>query len=147
MTYQVPDAIPTLHYHDAHAALDWLERAFGFERHAVYEDDGKVAHAELRAGSNGMVMLGSARENQYGLKTPRETGAPTSGIYVIIEDTDAHFARARDAGAEILMEPTDQDYGSRDYSARDPEGYVWHFGTYRPEIADHGSQIAATTDP
>jgi uncharacterized glyoxalase superfamily protein PhnB len=144
MTYQVPDAIPTLHYADAHAALDWLERAFGFERHAVYEDGGKVVHAELRIGSNGMVMLGSARENQYGLKTPRETGAPTSGIYVIIADTDAHCARAREAGAEILMEPTDQDYGSRDYSARDPEGYVWHFGTYRPAagVAEGRSLIA-----
>jgi uncharacterized glyoxalase superfamily protein PhnB len=64
---------------------------------------------------------------------------------VIVDDPDAHHARAVAAGAEIVLELHDQDYGSRDYSARDPEGYVWHFGTYRPaapgEITDHGSQI------
>jgi uncharacterized glyoxalase superfamily protein PhnB len=132
MAYKAPDAIPTFHYHDALAAIDWLERAFGFERHAVYESDGVVNHAELRVGSNGMIMLGSARENEYDMSTPRQAGTTTGGVYVVVDDPDAHHDRAVAAGAEIVIALHDQDYGSRDYSARDPEGYVWHFGTYRP---------------
>jgi uncharacterized glyoxalase superfamily protein PhnB len=132
MPYTTPDVIPTFHYQDALAAIDWLERAFGFERHAVHEEGGVVNHAELRVGSNGMVMLGTARENPSGMASPRETGAATSGVYVIVDDPDAHHDQAVAAGAEVVQELSDQDYGSRDYSARDPEGYIWHFGTYRP---------------
>jgi uncharacterized glyoxalase superfamily protein PhnB len=132
VAYRTPDAIPTFHYHDAPAAIDWLERAFGFERHAVHEEDGVVHHAELRVGSNGMIMLGSARANDYGMKTPRETGAHTGGVYVIVDDPDAHHDRAMAAGAVEVLPLKDADYGSRGYSARDPGGYVWHFGTYRP---------------
>jgi len=123
------DIYPVLQYRDAHAAIDWLERAFGFERNAVHDGpDGSVAHAELRHG-DGMVMLGS---------TPSEGGrfGDHSGqewTYVVVEDADAHFERAGRAGAEIVRELTDQDYGSRDYSARDPEGNLWSFGTYRPQ--------------
>jgi uncharacterized glyoxalase superfamily protein PhnB len=146
MAYRTPDPIPGFHYRDPHAAIDWLERAFGFERHAVHEQDGVVRHAEMRVGSNGMIMLGAPRENPYGLTTPREAGGLTSSVYVIVEDPDAHYERAVAAGAEIVQELTDQDYGSRDYSARDPEGYVWHFGTYRPaapagsRVTDHATQ-------
>jgi uncharacterized glyoxalase superfamily protein PhnB len=132
--WQAPDVIPTMRYRDAPAAIDWLERAFGFERQAVYEEGGVVHHAQLRLGS-GMIMLGSARgedDTAWPVKVPAEVGATTSGVYVVVEDPDAHHARAKAAGAEILRELTDQDYGSRDYSARDPEGHVWSFGTYRP---------------
>ena len=132
MSYRAPDAIPTFYYQDAHAAIDFLERAFGFERHAVHESDGVVNHAELRVGSSGMIMLSTRRENPYGLSAPREVGGLTGSVYVVVEDPDAHHERAVAAGAQIVQELTDQDYGSRDYSARDPEGYVWHFGTYRP---------------
>jgi uncharacterized glyoxalase superfamily protein PhnB len=132
MSYRTPDAIPGIYYDDARAAIDWLERAFGFERHAVYEDGGVVRHAEMRVGNNGMIMLGTTRENPYGLTTPREAGGLTGSVYVIVEDPDAHHDRAVAAGAEIVQELLDTDYGSRDYSARDPDGYVWHFGTYRP---------------
>jgi uncharacterized glyoxalase superfamily protein PhnB len=131
-TFEAPDVIPTMRYRDARAAIDWLERAFGFERHAVHAgDDGLVHHAELRFGS-GMIMLGSARDDDYPVKTPADVGATTASAYVIVQDADAHYARAKGAGAEIIRELTDQDYGSRDYSARDPEGHVWSFGTYRP---------------
>jgi uncharacterized glyoxalase superfamily protein PhnB len=135
-SWQAADVVPTLSYRDAHAAIEFLQAAFEFERHAVYEgDDGTVHHAELRFGS-GMVMLGSASNErpEWPVKSPAETGAPTGGIYVIVDDPDAHFARAKAAGAEILQELRDEDYGSRGYSARDPEGYVWSFGTYRPTI-------------
>ncbi len=135
-SWHAPDLIPAISYEDAPAAIEWLETAFGFERHVVYEDEhGGVAHAELRVGS-GMVMLGSQRDGaaheRFPVSAPRSVSALTAGFYVIIEDPDAHHERARAAGAEIVMELTDQDYGSRDYTARDPEGHLWTFGTYRP---------------
>ena len=127
------NAIPFMNYDDAHAALDWLTEAFGFERAEVHENEnGKVAHAEVRVG-DGMVMLGSAGENDLGLKTPRELGAVNQGVYVIVDDgIDEHYDRAVAAGAEIVRALHDTDYGSRDYIVRDPEGNLWSFGTYRP---------------
>ena len=129
-----PAIIPYLRYEDAPAAIDWLERAFGFKRHAVHEDGGKVVHAEISHG-DGMLMLASTTgAEEHAAKPPKQVGGTvTGGIYVAVEDPDAHCARAREAGAEILREPADQPYGSRDYAARDPEGFVWSFGTYRPE--------------
>ena len=116
---------PIVVYRDAAAAIDFLERAFGFERTAVHTGaDGSVVHAEV-AFRGSHVMLGSVREGG--------AGAPGQGVvYVVVEDADAHHARAVEAGAEIVMPLTDQDYGSRDYSARDPEGNLWSFGTYAP---------------
>ncbi len=125
------DIYPVLQYRDAHAAIDWLERAFGFERTAVHDGpDGAIAHAELRHGE-GTIMLGTASPDggRFGHHAGQEW------TYVVVEDADAHFERASAAGAEIVMELTDQDYGSRDYSARDPEGNFWSFGTYRPEAS------------
>ena len=118
--------IPTYHYRDAPAAIDFLERAFGFERGHVYSgENGQIVHAELRHG-DGWIMLGSA--NDTGLSTPPGSGS----AYVVVEDPDALHARAVQAGAEIIRAPFDTDYGSRDFSARDPEGNVWNFGTYAP---------------
>ena len=129
-----PAIIPYIRYEDAPAAIDWLERAFGFERRVVQEDGGKVSHAELAYG-NGMLMLASTHEDlPAAAKTPRQLGGQaTGGMYVVVDDVDAHCERARAAGAEIVREPADQHYGSRDYVARDPEGFLWSFGTYRPE--------------
>jgi uncharacterized glyoxalase superfamily protein PhnB len=129
--------IPALHYADAPAAIDFLCRAFGFERKAVYEGEGgTIAHAELTLG-NGMVMLGSMKDTEYGklLVRPRAAGGVTMGVYVIVEDPDAHFARAKAAGAEITREPVTQDYGGRDYTCKDSEGHVWTFGSYDPWAA------------
>ena len=130
-----PDLIPYIRYEDPRAMLDWLGRAFGFEARAVHEGDGgQVEHAEVTFGT-GMVMVGPTREDGASTATtPRQLGgAATGGIYVVVDDPDAHCERARAAGAEIVRELTDQDYGSREYSARDPEGHTWSFGTYRPE--------------
>jgi uncharacterized glyoxalase superfamily protein PhnB len=128
MTSQGPTISPSFRYRDAAAALDWLERAFDMRRVADYrDDDGNVVHAEIAYG-NGMVMLGQARDDQYG------SHVGEGWVYVVVEDPDAHYARAKEAGAEILREIEDQDYGSRDYSARDPEGNVWSFGTYQPSL-------------
>jgi uncharacterized glyoxalase superfamily protein PhnB len=119
---------PVLKYEDAHAAIDFLERAFGFERHAVYEGDkGGVAHAELRLGDE-YVMVGSTTEGEERFNQ----GAGRYSLYVVVDDPDAHHARASEAGATMERELSDQDYGSREYSVRDPEGNLWSFGTYRP---------------
>jgi uncharacterized glyoxalase superfamily protein PhnB len=127
------NCIAFLTYDDAPAALDWLEKAFGFERSSVHEGpDGTIAHAELTYG-DGMIMLGNAGDNGLGMKTPRELGAVTQGVYVIVDEgIDRHYERACSAGAEIVRALHDTDYGSRDYMARDPEGNLWSFGTYRP---------------
>ena len=117
--------IPTLRYQDAKGAIDFLERAFGLERREVMEnDDGTVGHAELAHG-RGMVMIGSRKEgDRY------DTGRAV--LYVIVDDPDALHDRAKAAGATIVMELTDQPYGSREFAAEDPEGNVWSFGTYDP---------------
>lgn len=128
-----PSICPTLVYEDAKAAIRTLKDAFGFTEVSVYEnEDGSVAHAELAYG-NGMVMLATRKREGVYAKA-MEGGGPT-GVYVVVEDVDAHHARAAAQGMEILMPPTDQDYGSRDYMARDPEGNVWSFGTYAPGAA------------
>ncbi len=117
--------IPTFRYDDARAAITFLKDAFGFEEHAVYEQDGAVAHAELRLG-DAYIMLGEHRAEGSDLAYGGST------TYVVIDDPDAHHARAVAAGAEIVRELTDQDYGSREYAAKDPAGNVWSFGTYQP---------------
>jgi len=126
--------IPALQYRDAKAAIDFLSKAFGFEKNAVYEaPDGSIAHAQLVLG-NGMVMLGSVKDTEYSklLVRPAAAGGVTMSTYVVVDDADAHFARAKAAGAPIVREPVTQDYGGRDYTCKDPEGHVWTFGTYDP---------------
>jgi uncharacterized glyoxalase superfamily protein PhnB len=127
---------PTLRYRDAPAMITWLGEAFGFTEHVVYPGaDGTIAHAQLALGS-AMIMLGTARDDAFGAMV----GAPGEGngqaIYVAIDDPDALCARAEAAGATILMGLTDTDYGSRDFICRDPEGYVWCFGTYWPKAQE-----------
>ena len=127
--------IPCLRYRDAHAMIDWLCHAFGFERHAVYDDDaGGVAHAQLTHGS-GMLMLGSVRDDTFGrrIAQPDEVGGrETQCTYVVVTDCRAHYNHARVAGAEIVDGYEVKDYGGAGYSCRDPEGHLWSFGSYDP---------------
>ncbi|MGQ5654659.1 VOC family protein [Streptomyces sp. EKR5.2] len=128
-----PSIYPTLLYADAKAAIRQLTEAYGFTELSVYEgEDGSVLHAELVQG-NGAVMLGS--KGRGGLFDEAMKGAGPCGVYIVVDDVDAHHQRAVEHGADILMPPTDQDYGSRDYMARDAEGNIWSFGTYAPETA------------
>ncbi len=131
-----PSIYPTLLYRDAKAAIRQLTEAFGFTELSVYESDENgadvVMHAELVQG-NGAIMVGS--KGRGGVFDHAMKDAGTTGVYVVVDDVDTHHRRAVEHGAEILMPPTDQDYGSRDYMARDLEGNVWSFGTYAPEIA------------
>ena len=130
--------IPSLRYNDAAAAIEWLCEAFGFEKHLVVPgENGTIVHAQLVFG-NGMIMLGSARSSDFDkLQKPPTAlgGAVSQSPYIIVEDADKHYSRAVAAGAKIVMEIKDVDYGGRDYSCRDPEGHVWNFGSYNPWTA------------
>jgi uncharacterized glyoxalase superfamily protein PhnB len=122
---------PALRYRDAAAAVDWLVRAFGLRRHQVHPGpNGTIVHAELAYGGS-MIMLGSARVDQPAAP-PRDMQSMMHSIYMYVPDPDAHYAQAKAAGADILYEPRDTEYGSREYGARDLEGNIWSFGTYRP---------------
>jgi len=127
--------IPCLRYRDAPAAIEWLCRVFGFEQHLVVSNqDGTIAHAQLSFGA-GMIMLGSVVESEFGrlMKQPDEIGgAETQTAYVIVSDADAVYAQAKAAGATIVMEIKDEDYGGRGFTCRDPEDHLWSFGTYDP---------------
>jgi uncharacterized glyoxalase superfamily protein PhnB len=135
VTVMAPTLYPTMRFEDAPGAIDFLERAFGFVRREVYANpDGTIAHAELVLGPS-ILMLGSDRDDP---RLGRRAGM--GWLYVAVDDADEHCRRAREAGAEIIREPFDTDYGSRDYTAIDPEGNEWHFGTYRP-----GAETVAPT--
>jgi len=127
-----PNIFPAVRYRDADAALQWLEAAFGAEPKSVHRDpDGRIQHAELRLGA-GLIMFGQhSDEGWMGGEPPRPL-ASTVSLYIVIADPDAHHARAKAAGANIVRAVEDQPYGSRDYSARDLEGNLWSFGTYDP---------------
>lgn len=129
--FLLSDVHPSLSYDDAPAAIEWLCRAFGFtKRFVVAEPDGSVRHSELSLG-NGVIMVGSSRP-EVGRVSPRRLTAVHQALSVRVDDPDAHYARAKAAGATILQELRDEDYGSRGYMASDPEGHQWYFGTYRP---------------
>ena len=132
--------MPAMRYKDARAAMEWLCSVLGFAKHAAYEGpDGKIMHAELTLGG-GMMMLGEARDDEYGkgFKTPAELGGvETRSTYVVVADADAVYARAQAAGATIVRAIKNTDYGSREFSVKDPEGNSWSVGTYDP-WAQHG---------
>jgi uncharacterized glyoxalase superfamily protein PhnB len=122
---------PSILYRDPDAAMAWLERALGFEPREEHRDEsGRVAHAELSLGS-AIVMLGSAG---MGREPFRSLPGPGTLIYCAIDEVDALYEHARDAGADIALELIETDYGSRDFTVRDPEGNLWAFGTYRPQV-------------
>lgn len=124
---------PCLRYRDAGAAIDWLCRVIGFERHMEVPDGGGgIAHAELVLG-DALVMLGSDRDDQYGFHAPDAEGRGATLTCFRIDDIDALYARITGAGLHPLEGGIkDTDYGSRCFTLRDPEGHLWHFGTYDP---------------
>jgi uncharacterized glyoxalase superfamily protein PhnB len=121
---------PILTYRDGRAAIAFLTKAFGFEERAVYarEDDPFVIeHAELRWPLGGGIMLGTAGKDDspFGRREPGN-----DSVYVVCDDPDALFERATEAAAEVVRGLRDEDYGSRGFTVRDPEGNLWSFGTY-----------------
>jgi uncharacterized glyoxalase superfamily protein PhnB len=125
-----PQVWPTLRARDARGLIRFLVDAFGFEETAVYGEGNKVDHAQLSWPPGGGVMLGSVRESP----DDRWSLAPGSfGAYVVTDEPDALRDRAVAAGAELIDDLSDTEYGSRGFSVRDPEGNRWSFGTYRGE--------------
>ncbi|MGA9944447.1 MAG: VOC family protein [Candidatus Cybelea sp.] len=125
---------PSVRYNDGKAAIAWLKSVLGFEEREVYAGDGDtIAHAQLQLAGN-LIMLGSVKNDPYGTN-PKNLGGVTEGIYIALSDADidTSYARAKAAGAEIIRELEDTEYGSHEFGVRDPEGHIWSFGTYRPQ--------------
>lgn len=124
---------PIVSYRDARAALGFLVEAFGFEEREIYAREGDpsiIEHGELRWPLGGGVMFGTAGKDDsaFGRRVPGN-----DAVYVVCDDPDALFERARSRGAEVVRPLKDEDYGSRGFTVRDPEGNLWSFGTYRGE--------------
>lgn len=130
MTTPQPQVWPTLQARDARSLIAFLVEAFGFEETAVHGEGDTVQHAELAWPPGGGVMLGSAKDDPSAVFSLRPG---TFGAYAVTDDPDALYERAVKAGASVVREPSDTDYGSRDFIVRDPEGNLWSFGTYRGE--------------
>jgi PhnB protein len=133
---------PYLLYHSCEDALEWLSKAFGFEEELRYTgEQGYVTHAEMRLGDGARIFMGNPGE---GYRNPKEQGGETIGLYVYVGDVDAHYERARAAGAQITEEPVDQEYGDRRYTALDPEGHKWFFATRIAQVApsEWGATVA-----
>jgi len=131
--------IPSFRYHDAQAAIAWLETVLGFVRHAVYEGpNNTIAHAELIFGDTGMIMLGSASNPspvpQFNARPGEIGGRITSTMYLLVPDCDPIYARAQAAAADIIMDLRTMDYGGKAFTVRDPEGYMWSLGEYDPWV-------------
>ena len=128
--------IPCIAYKDAAYAIDWLCNAFGFEKHLIVSGEkGTIAHAELKLG-NIMIMTGSQNyESAYSKLTthPENVGGlETQSPYIVIDEIDEHYARAKAHGARIVLELKAEDYGGKSYSCYDCEGHLWNFGSYDP---------------
>ena len=132
--------IPALRYRDAHAAIEWLKRAFGFTVQALHEGPGNtVAHAQLVLSNScgrGMIMLGSAvNEGEWAkqMVLPSAVGSrSTASIALIVPDATEMYASALAAGAEIFMKLEEMPYGGKAFGCKDPEGHVWSIGEYDP---------------
>ena len=126
-----PTMYPYLSYRDAASALRFLEEAFGFTTTVRWDaPDGTVQHAEVTFG-DGALMMGTAEHQSATL----EGASVGQGVYVYVEDIDAHFESAQAARARVVYPPEDTDWGTRRYRVLDPEGYEWSFGNYRPGTA------------
>jgi uncharacterized glyoxalase superfamily protein PhnB len=125
------DVYPSLTYDDAAAAIEWLCGAFGFtQRLVVPGDDGRIVHSELSFG-NCVVMVSSPKA-EFNRASPRQLGGLSQALSLYVENPDEHYAVASAAGASVVQELRDEEYGARGYMVSDPEGHLWYFGNYRP---------------
>lgn len=116
-------------YEDLPAAITWLAEAFGFAPGRTARNaEGSTVFAELHAGSGTLLARVPDREREG---NPLTVGGTSQQLYVLVDDPDAHHDRAVAAGAQIVLPPTDMDFGARLYSVRDHEGHLWTFGTYQ----------------
>ncbi|MGT2438828.1 VOC family protein [Bradyrhizobium betae] len=130
---KAPRLYHTMRCRDAEAMIAWLKDVLGFTERVVYRREGIIVHAELSFGSS-ILMLGADRPDAHAKRVGNLDGRRTDSVYLAVEDPDALYAKVKASGARIEMELHETDYGSRDFSARDPEGGLWSFGTYWPKI-------------
>jgi uncharacterized glyoxalase superfamily protein PhnB len=129
-----PRISSSIYYEDARQAIDWLQKAFGFEVRLIVEGDGgRIEHSELTFGE-GLIMVGQPKPEKFPyMKCPSLVGGGnTQNMMVYVDDVDAHFARAKAAGATIVKEPEVVDYGEdywsdKGYECRDIGGHAWWF--------------------
>lgn len=130
-----PNLMPLMRYRDLAEAMGWLERAFDFEKQiAVSDNDGEVIYGQMIYRGS-LLMMGAVRDTDLDklMRQPDEVGGvETQSCYIVVDDADAHYAKAQNAGAEIVLEIKSDGLGRRGYSCRDPEGHIWNFGTYSP---------------
>jgi uncharacterized glyoxalase superfamily protein PhnB len=127
-----PRVSPYLFYDDLARAVTFLKKAFAFEERFVDRDSKtkKVTHATLSHGATEVMMgLTSVRDGLVRCRSPKTLRGINAGIYVFVSDVDAHYRKAKKAGAKILMEPEDMHWGDRLYCAADPEGQFWMFAS------------------
>ncbi|MBC7898294.1 MAG: VOC family protein [Cytophagaceae bacterium] len=138
MNERRPKVYPCLAYRDPAAAIAFLQRAFGFSPLlTVPGEDGVIMHAELSLGDE-VIMLGVAKPD-LGWVSPLDLPALNATVCFFVDEVDAHYERAVAAGATVVRALRDTNYGSREYSVKDPEGQEWHFGTYRPAPGAKGA--------
>ena len=125
---------PNVFYDDVASALEFLAKTFGFEtRMALPGPEGKILHAEMQI-QDGVIMMSPAADNESWASPKSQGGRVTQSLYVYVDDVDAHCARARSAGAEIVSEPEDMFWGDRTYVATDPEGHRWTFAQRTKDV-------------
>ena len=130
-----PEFYPSFVYSDLKQAIGWLEKAFGFRPlMAIPNDDGSYAHVEMAYGP--IIIMPTGARKEWDWKSPRDLGATTAALYVYVPDDElnAHYERAKAAGAEIVLPLEKKDYGGSGYSARDLDGHHWSFGSYKPAL-------------
>ncbi|HYD14999.1 MAG TPA: VOC family protein, partial [Hyphomicrobium sp.] len=134
-TLPAPNLMPLLRYRDLAAAMGWLEEAFGFEKQiAVNDSDGETIYGQMTYRGS-LMMMGAVRDTDLDklMRQPDEVGGvETQSCYIVVDDADEHYARARASGADVVLEIKSDGLGRRGYSCRDPEGHIWNFGTYNP---------------
>jgi len=133
-----PRITPYLLYRDVGSILKFLSKAFGFQKtgEVMKGSDGEIQHAAMTFG-DGMVMMGCPGKKY---KNPKKLGHVTQNVYVMVDDVDEHYKKAKKAGAKILEKPADQFYGHRRYGARDPEGHEWYFATNIRESSESAKE-------
>ena len=124
----MPRVIPSIYYQDIQKAHDWLIDAFGFDVHVAMADEtGTLAHSELKLG-DAMVMLRAIDIDLRYLSPQMYQNRITQSLFIYVDDVNAHYQRAYQAGADVVMKPIDKHYGDRVYACNDLEGHLWRFG-------------------
>jgi len=133
--------VPILIYADVARAIDWLSAAFGFKERLRAERQGIVGHAQLVV-ADGAIMLGRQGAEYH----PPRPGEVQQYVHVTVENADAHFERAKNAGARIVQPPHDMPFGERQYTAEDPEGHRWTFSQHIADVPPQAwGAVAANT--